>query len=542
MTVDLNRVGDTRRVTLPIGLFGRERPPSQVTDGAGEIVRHLPIDDANERFRREISRRLLEVVSPDTDIDTPLDEIQRHRADGCARLGNERGDFDGYALLAAERWGCPAVGDLLRELAAANGPRPLVADVVRLLFDWQNCDPLLVEVSRDRASHATLTIAFDEELGPWFSPWDRRRLALGRLDCDAPLDDRPYAALVSRGGPFQQDLNQLVPRRPLLWPSRSRSAWLRVRGQWDVRHLMWHVAWEQWAVAAVERHIEVIVPPELVVVRLRSARPDRPTPEFASQVGLRAHITLLPENRASPELMSVVLCHHGREGWIAGGLIAVLTGILLVPAVWLEFGRLDKQVDAAATVILLGPAFTTGLLSTRATSEIADALLVGLRRLLAFSAVCIALCAAVLVAVPTPMAPIAVSVLGGLLIMVGAVLLDGARRSRSLQRESQERERRQEFRSGQPKLAACDGRQRTPRPDRFIVSGEGERMPWGWLEVPGGRAVDLEPPPLGRHPEREEDKLYWSSVVGPPPNPVAIPNLIAFARAAANSRDETRAL
>lgn len=537
LTLDLSRLRGTS-VLLPIGMFGRERPPSQVIDAAGDIVRHLASEDANALMRAEMQRRLAD-VGLSLGVAEALDQIAHHRTDRCAGLTTSAGKNDGYADLAREKWGCPAVAELLLMMRGAGIEARARNAIVRLLFDWQNCHPLVVEVSTDNARFSTLIVSFDEELTPWFSPWDRRWTALRSSEIragDEPLRDSELAVRVSRGGPFGPDLEPLA--RPGLRGWLAGRRWARIRriGASNLRHLTWHVAWEQWAVGAFERHIEVVVPPELSVVRLRSLRPpsqlaDTATPEVASQLGPRARLTLAADGREAPELMSLLLCHRDRQSWNTGALVALLTGILLTLAVWLDLPRLDHKLEPTIAVILLGPAFTAGLLSARATSEVADALLVGLRRLHACVALCIALSAAFLVATDSLATKIAVSALALLLVAFGLLLLSGARRSRHLHREARERESPADFRPDQPRLAGCAGRQRTPRPDSFVVSGEGERLPWGWFENASGKtSPDLE--------TYEEDRRYWAQVRGAVEDRSLAATLIASGRVAALRREE----
>ena len=47
-------------------------------------------------------------------------------------------EFDGYPDLAAEKWGCPAVGKLLWRLASEGTTDDATRTLIRLLLDWQN--------------------------------------------------------------------------------------------------------------------------------------------------------------------------------------------------------------------------------------------------------------------------------------------------------------------------------------------------------------------------------------------------------------------
>lgn len=73
------------------------------------------------------------------------------------------------------------------------------------------------------------------------------------------------------------------------------------------------------------------------------------------------------------------------------------------------------------------------------------------------------------------------------------------------------------------RLRAGSRQQRAPPPDRYIVSGEGERMPWGWLSNScGSSSLDLA--------SREEDQRYWSKVLSDPPPKAGIERLVALGR------------
>lgn len=538
LTLDLAKLGGGGEpIALPIGMFNRERAPTSVADAQGTVVRDLPIRRANALFREALRARL-EAVGETWRIDDALREIERHRVERCALLHSSTPAYNGYADLAAEKWGCPMVGALLDRLGPAAARSLERRAIARLLFDWQNCDPLVVEVQADDARFGTLTVAFDEELTPWTPPWDRRYNVLKPYDRtnDAPLHDPWLAARVSRGGPFDADLQALARRSMHGRLARASRPRLRILGRRGLLPLTWHVVWEQWAVAGVERHIEIVVPPELAVIRLRSLRPtvdpSEPAAEVAHQVGQSAHLTLTPDRREAPELMSLLLGHRDRQSWNAGALVALLTGLLLIAAVWCALDRIEAQLEASITVLLLGPAFTAGLLSARATSEIADELLTRLRWLLAGVAVCTVLAAATLVATEHELTQVLVTAFGLLLVGCGVLLWFGAWRAWRLRNESRARERATAVDPFPRRLMAAATRHRTPVPDRFIVSGEGERVPWGWLaNAPGGDArrysLSLD--------TRDEDRRYWRAVLRKRPTPDAVEPLIQ------RGRDLTRA-
>jgi hypothetical protein len=518
----LGRLIDGPRAAIPLGLFVRGGPPSQVRDASGRIVRHLPSVQANMRFREALSRRL--AAAGLTDFDGELDEIAVHRSDACARLGT-----DGYAELAAERWGCPAVAALLAAVRDLGPDDAAQREIVRLLFDWQNSEPLVIEAPDELGLIGTITVAFDEELGQWQPPWDRRCPSVP--PGDPLLDDRDYARRVSRGGPFDDDLNALSPSRPRSWLFARPSARLRTIGRRMSLRQSWHVVWEQWAVGPIESHVEVIVPPELSIVRLRSLRAGAPAGpgvvDLPRQVGLRGHITVEARpgaRRAPPELLSVLLAHRDRRGWNTGFAIAVLTGVvLLLAALLVPSDVAEKHLGSAVTLILLGPGFTAGLLSLRAASDIADDLLSALRVLLALVWLCTVASAAALVGAPE-IARELVTLLAAALLVLGLLLGFGAWRARRLFVESTQRERAEHLpRSPSRRLSAGSGRLRTPTPDRWLVSGEGEHVPWGWLAGPAGEStLDLE--------SREEDRRYWSAAVGAPPQPDVVEGIIDFRR------------
>jgi hypothetical protein len=517
LTLDLDelsaRAAPGGRIVLPIGMFDRQRAPARVLDAEGAAVRHLPIRASNALFREALRARLA-AVGVTSGVAGALAEIECHRADRCDLLRGSEQRLDGYAGLAAEKWGCPTVGALIARLGPAATAAQAHREVARLLFDWQNCDPLIVELACDEPRFGTLTVWFNEELTPWTPPWDRRHAALERQDRrgDPLLSDPELRRRTSRGGPFDVDLQHLKLRgaRGVL----SRSRWPRARklGRRGLLPLSWHVVWEQWAVAGVERHIEIAVPPELAVLRLRSLRPavhgERPpAAEVAHQVGLSAHLTLMPDAREAPELMSLLLGHRDRQSWIPGALVALLTAIGLLAAVWAALPRTEAQLEAAITVLLLGPAFTAGLLSARATSEIADELLIGLRWLLGLVAVTTVLAAGALVATEDRLTQVLVSLCAAALVVCGALLALGARRADRLRVQARERERPADVERLSTRLIAPRNRQRTPIPQRFIVSGEGERVPWGWLANASTAASSLD------LDAREEDRRYWRAAL-----------------------------
>jgi hypothetical protein len=417
------------------------------------------------------------------------------------------------------------VAALLAKLRDSTADASAQHAIVRLLFDWQNSEPLVIEAPDDLLSINTITIDFDEELGLWQPPWDRR-CPLVTAD-DPLLGDAGYARRVSRGGPFDDDLNALVPSPLRSWLFARRSARLRAIGRRLSLRQSWHVVWEQWAVGPIESHVEVIVPTELSIVRMRSLRAGAPeTPgkvDLPRQVGLRGHITVdaLPGvRRAPPELLSVLLAHRDRRGWNAGCVIALLSGIvLLIAARFVASDVAEKHIGPAVTLILLGPGFTSGLLSLRAASDIADELLGGLRVLLALVWLCTVASAAALVGAPE-IARELVQVLAAVLLVLGTLLGFGSRRARRLHVESTQRERAEDLpRSVSQRLSAGPGRLRTPTPDRWLVSGEGEHVPWGWLRDSAGKStLDLE--------SRAEDRRYWSAALGRRPGEDVIETLI----------------
>jgi len=385
----------------------------------------------------------------------------------------------------------------------------------------------------DNAALATLTLSFDEELAQWLLPWDRRSRALAPGG-DALLEDRKLAESVSRGGPFHDDLEMLWPAGLRGWLLGRRRPLLRRVGRRERLRQTWHVVWEQWASGAIGSHVEVIVPAELSIVRLRCLHPPDTAGELkcdvARQVGLRAHINLPSEQRQPPELMSLLLAEHDQRSWKAGTTVALLTGVLLTLAVWLLLPRLEAQLEATVALILLGPAFTAGLLSLRAASEIADELLSGVRFLLALVALATVGCAAVLIVGCDLATRVLVSAFGAMLVGVGLLLFLGAQRAGQLQQESAERETVSDVPIG-ARLCAREDRVRTPLPDRWIVSGEGERMPWGWLPSGQGSLGGAADPTfdLGAC---EEDRRYWANVLGTGVGAAAVQHLIDFCRQA----------
>jgi hypothetical protein len=192
---------------------------------------------------------------------------------------------------------------------------------------------------------------------------------------------------------------------------------------------------------------------------------------------------------------------------------------------------LVSEAGVAATIVVIAPTLAAGVLSVRAASDIAAQLTQPLRLLLALVAL-LALATAVGLALqpapaegsrPPDLHSLKVSwiVIGVLLMVVSAVLLSGWLRLTALLRYRDKLPKGPNMavgsgdalmpcaRSGHPGVLSCSPR--IPPPDCWIETGEGDRVPWGWLWVAPGSTFCIEDGQRRDGHGRGEDERYWNA-------------------------------
>ncbi len=503
---------------IPLGWFiPWANAGAVLLDSRQRVIPYLTCQESDAQVERQVRERLTRLGVPESDIDN-VARIRAHRDEPndpehrCACRADDECSA-GYIRLMRDKWGCRNVVrllDALRERSDANGKE--AKELARILLAWQTNFVLFARLDTAPAvgDWVTLQLSYDEELSKWEPPWERRKRELKRSDlsCSEARECRKH---ISRGGPFSEDLDALLPwglRRCL---ARRKSVWLRRVGRRGMLNLAWHVAWNQASgLDVATHHVEVLLPPELMTVRIRMLRisgRDRYATR-ADQVGSRATIVAprLPAHRCDghppmPTLLSLVITQRSPASWLGGAWVAALTGIsILVAAVW-RLPEVVTHTDAAAAVLVIAPTLVATLLSVRAGSEIAEQLTTTLRRLIAAVGVLAAICAVGLViqhnsAEPAPLerllgsAPRATdltflswlwTVAGAVLLYIAGVLCFGARR---IWRFIDYGRRQAPRRVGRPcvgEVLSPDGAPRIPPPDRWLAANEGDLVPWGWL-------------------------------------------------------------
>lgn len=566
---------------FPLGLFRRDavRAGARLVDATSEVIPHLTRPASDDLVADALKQRLsrfprlkaqLDVIPGVTAVDDLLDPIKGHSPTWCAELADHDG-FDGYSDLAAEKWGCPAAGQLLRCLRGSNleSTHPTeLAEVVRLLFDWQNNFVLFVpcEPGELPASLATLEFSYDEELQAWQTPWDRRMLAIKNNDLGKGAQaEREHIARP----PFDDDLDALRPRSAWGWVATRSWLWVRRLGRRGALRIAWHVAWQQASSQDVGFHVvEVTLPSELAVIRMRmieatlrtnqGEKAERRERVVAARLGSGRDATLFAPQRGpggppaellSEMFMSLVVAQkQGPGAWLAAGMVALGTGLVVVVAALTQMPQLVAQASTAVTILLLAPALVSALLSVRAASDIAQELILSLRTLIALIGVLTVACAIGLMLQPSMSAvhhaghlvasgPNVTGlraewlVCGGLLLLVCASLLLGHYKlDRRLDyRDTLPRDPDRVANRGTALTATVPGCKapRIPPPDRWLETGEGDRVPWGWLWFDPASSYNLE---SGRPPDtrrRQEDQRYWS-VAYPEASDQARADLIAW--------------
>jgi hypothetical protein len=561
---ELRRLVRADPEVFPVGLLRRDamRAGTRMVDGSGNVLAHLPRVISDRRVESALKRRLDRLdIAPDAGLIELLTEIQNHRARSCALL-SQQGKFDGCADLAAEKWGCPAVGRLLMRLQAAegHGADPVeVAELARVLFDWQNNYVLFVAAAAtELSSMETLEVSYDEELAEWQPPWERRIHALGQTDLSG-ADAESESVKIGRA-PFGEDLDRLVPDSALEKAAAENRKSLRLRklGRRGVLSFAWHVAWEQASSRDVGLQlVEVALPAELAVIRLRMVeatlvkgdtgpRRDERVSAAPLSTGQASLLAPTPARDQPTQLaplvgmfMSLVVAQRRRGAWLAGSATAAVTGTGMVVGALADLSRLVAQAGTVVTILLLAPTFVAAVLSIRAASEISQELTQPLRVLIALIGVLTVACAISLVLSPTAsptlptrllgfMSPdvhgveVVWLVAGALLVAVAVILFYGwVKLGRQLTYSDPLASGREEpVTTGRALLAGAeDGTPppkapRIPPPDRWIETGEGDRLPWGWLWFDPSQAA-RDQTRAGRG--WEEDHRYWNSVYADAP-------------------------
>jgi hypothetical protein len=549
-----------RRQTLPLGWFAPWANAGAVLlDDQKRVVPYLTSDESDALIERQIKRRLAKLGMGQDESERAADLVGRarlHRKDpgipgiGCA-CSKQLSGSDGWVELISDKWGCPAARDLLALLQPWSSRQSVLsAELARIVLAWQTNFVLLARYEPSQgARHASLELSYDEELRDWEPPWERRIRALERPEL-CGYEAKACRKLISRGGPFASDLDELLPHGPFGVLARGRFLWARKAGRRGALGRSWHVAWHQAGGLDVNSHqVDVILPAELTVVRMRMLRMRKGERRatVADQVGSRATI-VAPEfddpasvNGSSapplPTLFSLVITQRSSASWNSGAVLASLSGIaILAIALW-WLPQAVENADSLITILLVAPALVSALLSVRAASDIAEQLTTVLRCLISAIGV-LAVASAIALAVLPDFAranslcslriawvSIAV-VLGG----IALTLYVGGRRTRSLIRTGRRSSPRVLENPLFGEVLNCEDIPRISPPDRWLASDEGELIPWGWLSASRepGRFEDL--PSADRAFWRDgsrtrligwiqDDVFEWSPVRGSAANP-----------------------
>jgi len=508
---------------IPLGWFVPWANAGAVLlDADQHVVPYLTSQESDSRVQPQIEERLREVRLPGDDVNA----IRLHRKDGgvpgsectsCADQGCAPGEVE----LMKDKWGCRATLTVLKKLRCQDSKE--ARELARILLAWQTNFVLFARVDafRPTGSWATLQLSFDEELREWEPPWERRTRVLERI---APVAGRKpwrrkrvlkhdalsrpesckYRRHISRGGPFQRDLDKLFPRRLHGALASGKRLWLRRAGRRGMLGLAWHVAWLQASgMDAASHQVDVILPSELMAVRMRMlrARENKRRANVADQVGPRATIVAPDvdgeggsEGRApAPTLLSLVITQRNPASWYGGAGIALLTGVAILATALLWMPLTDSESTGAITILIVAPTLVATLLSVRAASDIAEQLTKTLRRLIGAVGVLAAVCAVGLVAQGEAhpgrqrIAPSDIKWLwiasAVVLLLIAAALLVGACRIRCLIAFGRALRPREVKKPCPGTVLSPEGAPRIPPPDGWLAAGEGELVPWGWLDT-----------------------------------------------------------
>jgi hypothetical protein len=535
----------SRHRLIPAGWFVPWANAGAVlVDAEQRVIPYLPSKESDHRIEQQIKSRwnalgLNEVLFQEV-LDHRRDPgLPGHQCKCCIAAECDAG----YRELMSNKWGCRAVLNLLAEMhqkKQSTGKEREMKELARILLAWQTNFVLFacLETSSVPGDLVTLQLSYDEELVEWEPPWERRKRVLLWPDSDlSGPDSREYRKHISRGSPFQLDLDKLRPSGLHGWLARRKGLWLRKLGRRGFLQVAWHVAWQQASGLDVpDHHVDVILPNELMVVRMRMLRMHHGNryatvadqvgshativaPEVCSQQEAKQVITgdqLCDGGRCSeepcdaapslPTLFSLVITRRSPASWYGGAWIALLTGfgLLAVALRWLpEFVR---HADAGIAVLVLAPTLVATVLSVRASSEIAEQLTGTLRRLIEAVGVLAAICAASLVVQPgppelnllqrllgiTPPTPDLAALkyvwigIGAIALSLMVALLVGACRIRRLLAFGR-RPGPRYVDNVLPGIVLNPPRApKIPPPDRWLNVDEGELVPWAWLDgLPG---------------------------------------------------------
>ena len=556
--LDLTTVRRTIALTLDLSSLARVRPPyghrliplgwfvpwanagAVLLDGDRHVVPYLTSRESDRLIEQQIEGRSKALGIDDDGAGDLLERVRAHRevpgvpGRECPSCTTDTRCASGYADLMSEKWGCRATRELLEKVYAWDPSKKAQArELAQILLAWQTNFVFFArfEAPPAESGWATLQLAFDQELREWEPPWEQRKRILQRVDLSR-ADSREWRKHISRGGPFHEDLDKLLPLHLRGFLARRKCPLVRRVGRRGVLGLTWHVAWHQpGGVDAHNHQVDVILPSELTAVRIRvlRARKGKRLATVADQVGSRATIVApdFPDEDAHdqqhrpplPTLFSLAITQRSPASWYGGVWIALLTGVaILATALW-WLPKDQGQATDAITILIVAPTLVATLLSVRAGSEIAAQLTVTLRRLIAAVGVLAAICAIGLVAQDEPdkigtHAPDLTGLkvlwltVAALLLGIAAVLSLGARRIRRLN-ASGRRPAPRALKDPRPgKVINPDRRPPIPPPDRWLAADEGELVPWGWLNGPPGEQNGTHPP--------YSDRCYWQATCRTP--------------------------
>jgi hypothetical protein len=509
---------------IPLGWFVPwANAGAALRDADRRVIPYLTSEESDYEVQRQIGMRMSALKLERVEA---LEAIRKHRADAgqpgvececCGAAVKDR--LPGYSELMSDKWGCRATVRLLDELYRKENTasQSEARELAQVLLAWQTNFVLFARLDNSRAAGnwTTLELSYDEALDEWEPPWERRKRVLGTSDlcwCEA----RKCRKLISRGGPFHEDLNRLLPRCLDRTLARSRCRRLRRVGRRGMLGVAWHVAWHQASGLDVPSHqVDVILPSELTTVRMRMLRQRGATlvANVADQVGARATI-VAPEvdgcgSRPLPTLFSLVITQRSPGSWYGGALLALLTGVVILATALWWLPDVGKEVDSAVTVLVVVPALGSALLSARAASEIAEQLTTSPRTLIGTVGVVAVICAIGLIVQGEHGSFATLTVLwvaaGGLLLCVAMVLFIGAWRIQRLIDFGRRRSPRKVAEPVVGEVLNPKGALRVPPPDRWLASGEGDLVPWGWLHA-APRTTQPRQPPVST-----VDNCFWSS-------------------------------
>jgi hypothetical protein len=505
-------------------------------DDEQRVIPYLTSEESDTKVEALVKERLkaLRVTTEN------VRQIPVHRADpGAPSLHCKAckkavcGDKD-RAQLVANKWGCREVATLLAELELGGDSDPH-RELARILLAWQTNFVLFVrrDSLRPVGDLTTLELSYGESLKEWEPPWEQ--LQNGLSDGDPwRRASRSCRGHISRGGPFHEDLDLLMPGRVRGLMARSKHRSLRRQGRRGCLGVTWHVVWSlSSGLKAPHHQVDVVLPSELTSVRMRMLRrwKGKRRATVADQVGARPTIVSpqapakwhVEEFPPSPTLFSLVLTQSSTESWSGGAFLAGLTGIAILAAAVFALSHVVKHLDAAVTLLLIAPTLVSTVLSVRAGSEIAAELTRTPRRLIATVGVLAAIAAIglILQRVPAEELPdyvrapepdtsalravwIAISLL---MLCIAAALFVGARQIRSLIAWGRIESSR-EVSDTEPGLVLNPPTAPPiPPPDRWLDANEGELIPWGWLH-------DCHLYPSSEQCLTEADRCFWSNGLG----------------------------